>query len=42
MSNQLQNLNVAMFIDADNAPSKKLGSVLAELASYGAVSIRRA
>lgn len=42
MTNQPQNLNVAMFIDADNAPSKKLGSVLAELASYGAVSIRRA
>ena len=42
MTDHLHRLNVAMFIDADNAPSRKLGSVLAELASYGAVSIRRA
>lgn len=35
-------LNVALFIDADNAPYGKLESVLAELASFGAVSIRRA
>lgn len=42
MSAQPQNLNVAMFIDADNAPSRKIGDVLAELASYGSVSIRRA
>ncbi|WAG79119.1 NYN domain-containing protein [Metapseudomonas furukawaii] len=42
MSGQPQNLNVAMFIDADNAPSRKIGDVLAELASYGSVSIRRA
>lgn len=33
---------VAMFIDADNAPSRKVGHILAELASLGAVSIRRA
>lgn len=38
----LQNLNVAMFIDADNAPSRKIGDLLAELASFGSVSIRRA
>lgn len=42
MPPQLQNLNVAMFIDADNAPSRKIGDVLAELASFGSVSIRRA
>ena len=35
-------LNVALFIDADNAPSRKVGDVLAELASLGSVSIRRA
>ena len=42
MGSQLQSLNVAMFIDADNAPSRKIGDVLAELASFGTVSIRRA
>jgi len=42
MNDQSQHLNVAMFIDADNAPSRKIGDVLAELASYGSVSIRRA
>ena len=42
MNDQPQHLNVAMFIDADNAPSRKIGDVLAELASYGSVSIRRA
>lgn len=42
MTAPLQNLNVAMFIDADNAPSRKIGDVLAELASFGSVSIRRA
>lgn len=42
MGGQLHNLNVAMFIDADNAPSRKIGDVLAELASFGSVSIRRA
>lgn len=36
------NQRVAMFIDADNAPSRKVGHILAELASMGAVSIRRA
>lgn len=42
MTGQPLNLNVALFIDADNAPSRKLGDVLAELASLGSVSIRRA
>lgn len=37
-----QNLKVALFIDADNAPSKEIGNVLAELATVGSVSIRRA
>lgn len=42
MISQQQQLNVALFIDADNAPSRKIGDVLAELASLGSVSIRRA
>lgn len=35
-------LNVALFIDADNAPSRKLADVLTELEKLGTVSIRRA
>lgn len=42
MSDLQSSFNVAVFIDADNAPSRKIGDVLAELASYGSVSIRRA
>lgn len=38
----VQGLRVALFIDADNAPSRKVGDILAELAAIGAVSIRRA
>ena len=34
--------NIAMFIDADNAPAKKIDLVLSELAKYGVVNIRRA
>ncbi len=37
-----QSLQVAMFIDADNAPSRKVSDILAELASMGSVAIRRA
>lgn len=33
---------IAVFIDADNAPAKKVGKVLAELARYGVVNIRKA
>lgn len=33
---------IAVFIDADNAPAKKFDVVLAELARYGVVSIRKA
>ncbi len=33
---------IAVFIDADNAPAKKTGKVLGELARYGVVNIRRA
>lgn len=33
---------IAMFIDADNAPARKIETILAELAKHGAVSIRRA
>jgi len=35
-------LNIAMFIDADNAPAKHIDKVLTDLAIYGAVSIRKA
>jgi uncharacterized protein (TIGR00288 family) len=35
-------LNVALFIDADNAPSRKLAGVLKVLEKIGTVSIRRA
>lgn len=35
-------LNIALFIDADNAPSGKLGDVLNELNKLGTVNIRRA
>ncbi|MCL1067840.1 NYN domain-containing protein [Shewanella olleyana] len=33
---------IAVFIDADNAPSKKIDKVLSELARYGVVNIRKA
>ncbi|MDQ8181711.1 NYN domain-containing protein [Pelagicoccus sp. SDUM812005] len=34
--------NIALLIDADNAPASKIDFIIAELASYGSVSIRRA
>jgi uncharacterized LabA/DUF88 family protein len=34
--------NIALLIDADNAPAAKIGFIIAELASYGVVNIRRA
>ncbi|KXI29575.1 NYN domain-containing protein [Paraglaciecola hydrolytica] len=34
--------NIALFIDADNAPAKKIDKVLSELARYGVVNIRKA
>lgn len=37
-----QNVRVALFIDADNSPSRKIEAILAELAVLGVVSIRRA
>lgn len=33
---------IAMFIDADNAPSKKIEKIISELAKYGVVSVRKA
>lgn len=33
---------IAVFIDADNAPAKKIAKVLSELARYGVVNIRKA
>lgn len=33
---------IALFIDADNAPAKKIDVILAELARYGVVNIRKA
>jgi len=38
----VQNVRVALFIDADNSPSRKIEAILAELAVLGVVSIRRA
>jgi uncharacterized LabA/DUF88 family protein len=38
----MQNVRVALFIDADNSPSRKIEAILAELAVLGVVSIRRA
>lgn len=37
-----QNIRVALFIDADNSPSRKIDNIIAELAALGVVSIRRA
>ncbi|MDQ8187730.1 NYN domain-containing protein [Pelagicoccus sp. SDUM812002] len=34
--------NIALLIDADNAPAAKINFIIAELATYGSVSIRRA
>lgn len=36
------NQKIAMFIDADNAPAKKIEKIITELAKYGVVSIRKA
>jgi uncharacterized protein (TIGR00288 family) len=33
---------IALFIDADNAPAAKIGTILPELARYGVVNIRKA
>ncbi|MEP1448935.1 MAG: NYN domain-containing protein [Paraglaciecola sp.] len=33
---------IALFIDADNAPAAKIGTILSELARYGVVNIRKA
>lgn len=35
-------LKIALLIDADNAPATKIGSILSEIAKYGAANIRRA
>ena len=34
--------NIALLIDADNAPAGKIEFILAELARHGVVNIRRA
>src|SRR5690348_11594533 len=34
--------NIALLIDADNSPSAKIEFIIAELAKYGVVNIRRA
>lgn len=33
--------NVALFIDADNAPAKKIDFILSELAKFGTINIRK-
>lgn len=37
-----QNNNIALFIDADNAPASKIEFIISELATLGLVNIRRA
>jgi uncharacterized protein (TIGR00288 family) len=39
---EIEKGKIALFIDADNAPSKKIDFILTELASYGVVNIRKA
>lgn len=39
---ELKNRNIALLIDADNAPAKSIQVILSELARYGKVNIRRA
>jgi hypothetical protein len=34
--------NIALLIDSDNAPAAKIDFIIAELATYGVVNIRRA
>ncbi|MBK1876979.1 NYN domain-containing protein [Pelagicoccus mobilis] len=41
-STQSTSDNIALLIDADNAPAAKIDFIIAELATYGVVSIRRA
>src|SRR5689334_5533442 len=33
---------IALLIDADNAPASKIAAILAELATYGVATVRRA
>jgi len=39
---EIQKERIAVFIDADNAPARKIDMILSELAKYGVVSIRKA
>ncbi len=39
---EINSQKIAMFIDADNAPAKKIEIIITELAKYGSLSIRRA
>ncbi|KPN72071.1 NYN domain-containing protein [Neisseria sp. 83E34] len=41
MKNHLEQSIVALFIDADNAPAKKIEFIINELASYGSVMVRK-
>ncbi|MFT3782423.1 MAG: NYN domain-containing protein [Nibricoccus sp.] len=41
-TNPASNENIALLIDADNAPAAKISFIITELASYGVVNIRRA
>lgn len=42
MTHQAPTENIALLIDADNAPAAKIDFILSELASHGLVNIRRA
>lgn len=37
-----ENFNIAMLIDADNSPAARIDEVMAELAKFGVINIRRA
>ncbi|EGV35851.1 hypothetical protein l13_11890 [Neisseria weaveri ATCC 51223] len=41
MKNHTEQSTVALFIDADNAPAKKIEFIINELASYGSVMVRK-
>ncbi len=41
-TDNVSNQSIALLIDSDNAPAAKIDFIIAELATYGVVNIRRA
>jgi hypothetical protein len=41
-TDNVSNQSIALLIDSDNAPAAKIDFIIAELATYGFVNIRRA